>query len=136
MCGGPRHEGSPSGGSSWASTFHTTRSTMSILPKLAFLLRSQLAGASFNLGGEASVDLGLQCSAPSDAQRLSYPSLPMDIPFCFATISSKRSSTWVLRRPLSYPSTGNLSSCFFYLEGVISVCSYSFWRRSNYFLRS
>ena len=31
-----------------------------------------------------------------------------------------------------YPSTGNISSCFFFLRGLISVCSYSFWRQSNY----
>ena len=35
-----------------------------------------------------------------------------------------------------YTSTGNLSSCFFILGGLISICSYSFWRRSNYFLSS
>ena len=34
----------------------------------------------------------------------------------------------------AYPSTGNLSSCFFLFGGeLISVCSYSLWRRSNYF---
>ena len=47
--------------------------------------------------------------------------------------------TSVARKPrawLKYPSTGNLSSCFFYLRGLISLCSYSFWRRSNYFLSS
>ena len=36
-----------------------------------------------------------------------------------------------------YTSTGNLSSCFFYSgRGLIFLCSYSFWRRSNYFLSS
>ena len=35
-----------------------------------------------------------------------------------------------------YTSTGNISSCFFILEGLIFLCSYSFWRRSNYFLSS
>ena len=35
-----------------------------------------------------------------------------------------------------YPSTGNLSSQFFLFgeEGLISVCSYSFWRRKEFFL--
>ena len=32
-----------------------------------------------------------------------------------------------------YTSTRNISSCFFIWTGLISVCSYSFWRRSNYF---
>ena len=32
-----------------------------------------------------------------------------------------------------YASTGNLCSCFFNLRGLFSLCSYSFWRRSNYF---
>ena len=35
-----------------------------------------------------------------------------------------------------YTPTGNLSSCFFVLGGLISICSYSFWRGSNYFLSS
>ena len=35
---------------------------------------------------------------------------------------------------LQYRSTGNLSS--FFLGGLIFLCSYSFWRRSNYFLSS
>ena len=35
-----------------------------------------------------------------------------------------------------YTSTGNLSRCFFTRRKLISVCSYSFWRRSNYFLSS
>ena len=39
-------------------------------------------------------------------------------------------------KPLVYPSTGNLSSQFFFWEGLISICSYSFWRRPNYFLSS
>ena len=34
----------------------------------------------------------------------------------------------------TYNSTGNISSCFFFIwRGLINVCSYSFWRRSNYF---
>ena len=49
-------------------------------------------------------------------------------------------SVWVFWSYMSdfshYPSTGNLSSCFFYSEEVISLCSYSFWRRSNNFLSS
>ena len=36
----------------------------------------------------------------------------------------------------TYTSTGNISSCFFILGGLIFLCSYSFWRRSNYFLSS
>ena len=41
-----------------------------------------------------------------------------------------------LRQKNTYTPTGNLSSCFFILGGLISVCSYSFWHRSNYFLSS
>ena len=46
----------------------------------------------------------------------------------------RTSSTSVLL--MTYTSTGNLSSCFFYSGGLMSICSYSFWRRSNYFLSS
>ena len=63
---------------------------------------------------------------------------------------SRENSRWVLwqgrscegmrgkiLRTSKYPSTGNLSSCFFFnLGGLIFLCSYSFWRRSNYFLSS
>ena len=35
-----------------------------------------------------------------------------------------------------YTSTGNISSWFFYSGGLIFLCSYSFWRRSNFFLSS
>ena len=37
----------------------------------------------------------------------------------------------------AYTSTGNLSSCFFFIlgGGLIFLCSYSFWRRSNYFFK-
>ena len=41
---------------------------------------------------------------------------------------------WVTDMVLwQYPSTGNFSSCFFIWRGLISLCSYSFWRRSNFF---
>ena len=32
-----------------------------------------------------------------------------------------------------YPYTGNLCSQFFSLGGLISICSYSFWRRKDFF---
>ena len=35
-----------------------------------------------------------------------------------------------------YTSTGNISSCFFIWRELVSVCSFSFLRRSNYFLSS
>ena len=40
-----------------------------------------------------------------------------------------------LRRFFKYPSTGNLCSRFF-RRGLISLCRYSFWRRSIYFFKA
>ena len=63
-----------------------------------------------------------------------------DVKFCFSSKKTFQrfspSRAWTCSDS-NYPSTGNLSSCFFLIwRELIGLCSYSFWRRSNYFLSS
>ena len=52
--------------------------------------------------------------------------------------TSQGGQTWQgsLKDTANYTSTGNISSFFFIQWGLIFLCSYSFSRRSNYFLSS